>query len=76
MKIVEPKNFVTKCITDVEPGEIIEYIDFSASCVKTCIVGNGCTDDTVPVMEIQTGVIDYIENNTYVTHYKDAQLLL
>lgn len=76
MKIVEPKNVVTTCITNVEPGEIIEYVDFSSSCVRTCIVGNGCTDDTIPIMDVQTGEIDYIGDHTYVTHYKDAQLLL
>ena len=81
MKIIEPKNQRSCRIKEAGTGSVIEYVDFSASCVRTCLVGERADDvnnvmDVYNVMDIDTGEIFKIGADMVITHYANATLCL
>ncbi len=75
MKIIEPKNQRSCRVKEAGTGSIIDYVDFSTSCVRTCLVGKR-VDDVYNVMDVDTGEIFTISADMGITHYANAALCL
>lgn len=75
MKIIEPKNQRSCRVKEVSAGSVIDYVDFSTSCVRTCLVGKRA-DDGYNVMDVNSGEIFTISADMSITHYVNAALCL
>lgn len=75
MKVIEPKNQKSCRVKEVGTGSVIDYVDFSTSCVRTCLVGKR-EDDVYNVMDVDTGEIFKVGADMCITHYANAALYL